>query len=253
MYNCAKIIDCPVENIFLPAFAVELVHTISLLHDDVIDSDLKRRGADTINSLFDNKTAVFLGNYLIQSLFYLLSKEHEYLKEILLRKLSEICRGELMQNSYFKTKKKINKKDIMGIAKKKTGALFSLSAVLPCLYRKINDESRKMFEECGYAFGISYQLLDDFKDLAKDFEKNRNLRSNLNYPIQLVKEQDLEFIGDGENKFKKKILKKTFFKINSISLNIKKKIDEKLHSKEVEDFYRYTEREIDAISHEILK
>ncbi len=254
IYNSAKIINCPIKEIFLSAFAVELIHTISLLHDDVIDDDFKRRGADTINSIFDNKTAIFLGNYLIQNLFYLLAKHQETLKkEILLNKLNEICRGELMQNSYFKTKKKINKQDILGIAKKKTGALFSLSAILPCLSRKMDSELIKMFEECGYAFGVSYQLLDDFKDILKDFKKNQNIGSNLNYPIQLIEGKGAKITKSSSKELKKKILEEILLKIKTIALNLKKKIHTSSYSQEIKKFHQYFEQEMDALGQRILK
>ncbi len=244
LFNCAKIINCPIPNILIPAFTIELIHTVSLLHDDVIDADLQRRGAKTINEIFDNKTAIFLGSYLIQSLFNKLSSYDKNLKSILLTKIKEVCQGELIQNNYFTIKKKIKKDDILTIAKKKTGALFSLASLLPCLINNKSKKEKSFFEECGYQFGVSYQLLDDVKDVLQDFKKNQNLQKNLNYPLHFFTKKKID---------SKKSFQKVKEKIDLLFQNILEKTKKNNYSKEALDFFYYTQKEINLLSLSIME
>ncbi len=240
IFNAAKIFDCKLEHIVFPAYAVELIHTVSLLHDDVIDVDHKRRGAKTINSIFDNQAAVFLGDYLIKNLFLDVHQTNIDLKIkiVLLKKLNEICEGELLQNSFSFTKKKVSKDNLIDIAKKKTGALFALSATLPLLIKEVESEVLSFFELCGYAFGISYQLIDDYKDRLEDYQSNKN--TGINYSLQT---------GD-INAYPKVFFEKTLEKIKEIFFKLKKKLDKNPNIKNVE-FYNFVYKEITTTFYKI--
>src|SRR5580692_5715629 len=98
VFLSAKITGIPVgESTYKAAAFVELLHTASLVHDDVVDESLERRGFFSINALWKNKIAVLVGDYLLSKGMLLATTEHDYKTlQILSRAVKQMSEGELL-------------------------------------------------------------------------------------------------------------------------------------------------------------
>lgn len=166
---CGKKID---ERILSLAAAVEMIHSATLLHDDVVDNSKMRRGNETANAIWDNKASILVGDYVFSIAFRLMvkSKNLEAL-ELLAKTSSIMADGEVMQleNSH---DLEISMKKYLDIIIGKTAILFSAAAGVPAL---IDSKDKKKFlalQDFGKNLGIAFQMADDILDYAA---KNQNL------------------------------------------------------------------------------
>ena len=156
------------ESTYRAAALVELLHTATLVHDDVVDESLERRGFFSINALWKNKIAVLVGDYLL-SKGLLLSTESGDFKHlhILSEAVKQMSEGELLQIE--KTRKLNLKEEIyFEIIRCKTASLLS-SACAVGAWSTSNDEiltqKMKLF---GEKAGIAFQIKDDLFDYGKE-------------------------------------------------------------------------------------
>lgn len=156
------------ESTYRAAALVELLHTATLVHDDVVDESLERRGFFSINALWKNKIAVLVGDYLL-SKGLLLSTESGDFKHlhILSEAVRQMSEGELLQIE--KTRKLNLKEEIyFEIIRCKTASLLS-SACAVGAWSTSNDENftqkMKLF---GEKAGIAFQIKDDLFDYGKE-------------------------------------------------------------------------------------
>ncbi len=150
----------------LPAAAsIEIIHTASLIHDDIIDRSALRRGKETIHNIYDNDTAKFVGNFLFTHTFSILN---EYKKPELLKEMSSaaeyLVRGEFDQ---LKKHKDLNQdqKYYFSMIGKKTSSLFRLSCLLGGILSGSSKEEIKKLGEFGRLLGIAFQINDDLLDI----------------------------------------------------------------------------------------
>ncbi len=153
------------------ALAVEMIHTATLLHDDVVDESDTRRGELTVNSKWNNLTSVLMGDYFFAKAFTLLVKTGSI--ELLGRvsKATErVSVGELRQieetHNY-----DLSEEQYMRIISDKTAALFSTSAVSPSLLGKAPREVVSRLENFGEYSGCAFQIADDLLDLVGDSKR----------------------------------------------------------------------------------
>lgn len=156
------------ESTYRAAALVELLHTATLVHDDVVDESFERRGFFSINALWKNKIAVLVGDYLL-SKGLLLSTEHGDFKhlQILSDAVKQMSEGELLQME--KARKLNLKEDIyFEIIRSKTASLLS-SACAVGAWSTSNDEvvTEKM-KQFGEKTGIAFQIKDDLFDYGTD-------------------------------------------------------------------------------------
>ncbi|MBU6339317.1 MAG: polyprenyl synthetase family protein [Rickettsiales bacterium] len=160
--------------------AIEMIHTATLLHDDVVDNSMIRRGKKTSNAIWDNKASILVGDYLFSVAFQLmvLSKDLRILD--LLSKTSAIMAdGEVMQleNS---SDLAISLEKYFEIIFGKTAVLFSAAAEVGALMNNRNEKEIIALREFGKNLGIIFQIVDDMldysakeevlgKDLGNDF------------------------------------------------------------------------------------
>lgn len=182
MHSTAKIIHLPVRHIVVSATCLEILHTASIIHDDVIDGDSVRRGEKTVNHLMGSRTAVMVGNYLLLQNFYRLF--HHYPLNIILRKnliegIEKLCSAEIQQGIQYSFRSPPTLKECIKIAEQKTGTLFGLSCKLPFLIGNFTPEDTVFAERCGLAYGTVYQITDDLKDILTDlkFETDQHMHS----------------------------------------------------------------------------
>lgn len=150
------------------AAAIEVIHAASLLHDDVIDGGLVRRGAPSFWQEKGIAGAVLLGDMLlIKGLALVGNVENGRLTNPLVRFAGEVCQAEAEQELVYRHQK-TTWKDCERIARLKTGALFAfagLAAAGP------DPEQQYALTEAGYELGTAYQLADDLLDAAGDASK----------------------------------------------------------------------------------
>lgn len=157
------------------AAAVELIHTATLLHDDVVDVSEVRRGKKTANAIWDNKASILVGDYLFSIAFQLMVRDKNLAILDLLSKASSIMAdGEVMQleNS---NNIEISQEKYLEIIFSKTAILFSAACECAPLLNERPYEEVKALREFGKNLGIIFQIIDDIldykadeKDLGKD-------------------------------------------------------------------------------------
>ena len=178
--QAAKLFDIPVERALQAASAIEIIHTYSLVHDDLpsMDNDDFRRGKPTIHIKWDEATAVLVGDALQAFAYQILSFEETHPKsEVrlnLIRTLSEASglRGMVLGQSKDLEAEKNNKslelKDIINLQKLKTGALFNWSLKSANILAEKNHAS---LEKYANSIGLAFQIKDDLLDHEGTMEK----------------------------------------------------------------------------------
>ena len=183
------------------AVALELLHTASLLHDDVVDESMMRRGQPSVNAQFNNKVAILSGDYLLAtSLAQAAMTSNLDIIAIISSLGKDLADGELLQLS------NVNNQDFseevyFEIIKKKTAVLFISCAKAGALSAGIPDEKAKNAALIGEYIGICFQIRDDIFDYFQNFETgkpsgNDMLDGKLTLPVLHV----LNTTGDAEAK-----------------------------------------------------
>jgi octaprenyl-diphosphate synthase len=152
------------EQTFVAATFIELLHTASLVHDDVVDDASERRGALSINALWNSKIAVLVGDYMLsRGMLISVEKKRFDMLEIVSEAVKLMSEGELLQLQKSR-KLNIREEDYFRIISRKTAAL--ISACTACGARSVLDssESVKMMRDFGTDIGIAFQIKDDILD-----------------------------------------------------------------------------------------
>lgn len=152
------------ESTYFAAISLELLHTASLVHDDVVDESDKRRGQASVNALYDNKVSVLVGDFLLAtsltnaaltdniSLVKLVSCLGQKLSEGEIIQLSNTNASDFSEDVYF------------DVIKKKTAALFSTAAEAGVRSVESCDEIAEKAYQFGELIGIAFQIKDDIFD-----------------------------------------------------------------------------------------
>jgi len=162
------------------AAVVELLHSATLVHDDVLDEALLRRRVDTLNSRWGNETSILFGDYLFAKAFILCSRlnNHEA-NRILGRTAQDMCEGELSQigTKYDVT---IDEARYLKIIELKTARLFSTACRLGSVGWEADRAQVEALAAYGLNFGIAFQIVDDVLDLAgEEAEVGKSLGTDL--------------------------------------------------------------------------
>ncbi len=156
------------ERTYRGASVIELIHTASLVHDDVVDDSNKRRGFFSINALWKNKIAVLVGDYLL-SKGMLLSVEHGDfdLLRIISIAIREISEGELLQIEKAR-RLDIDESVYYEIIRQKTATLIAACCSLGVCSVKPESEDVETFREFGELCGMAFQIKDDLFDYGEE-------------------------------------------------------------------------------------
>jgi octaprenyl-diphosphate synthase len=152
------------EATFIAATFIELLHTASLVHDDVVDDANERRGALSINALWNSKIAVLVGDYLLsKGMLISVEKNRFDMLEIVSDAVKSMSEGELLQLQKAR-KLSLKEEDYFKIIRSKTAAL--LSACTACGARSVSEDSDviQMMKDFGENIGIAFQIRDDLLD-----------------------------------------------------------------------------------------
>ncbi|MDD4568653.1 MAG: polyprenyl synthetase family protein [Tepidanaerobacteraceae bacterium] len=158
------------EKIKPLAVSVELIHTATLIHDDIIDDSPIRRGIPSIQSQLGKDVAVFTGDYIFCKVFDILtSSDYFNMLQSVSKVMYQICEGELQQREdQFNTD--LTLKNYLYRIRKKTALLFALSSQMGARASKASDEVVKALYGYGINIGIAFQIIDDLLDV-KSCEK----------------------------------------------------------------------------------
>lgn len=164
VFLCAKLAGEIRPDTYRAASLIELLHTATLVHDDVVDDSAQRRGFFSINALWKNKIAVLVGDYLL-SKGLLLSIENGDIRilQITSRAVREMSEGELLQIE--KARKLDISEDIyFEIIRAKTASLLAAACAAGAWSATENEETTELFRQFGEAVGIAFQIKDDLFD-----------------------------------------------------------------------------------------
>ena len=146
------------------AVGLELLHTASLVHDDVVDESSERRGQASVNATYDNKVAVLVGDYILSTALLHVSKTgHQRIVEYLAELGRTLAAGEILQLTNIQNQE-IAEEVYYQIIKNKTAALFEACASIGALSAGASDEDVKLAAQFGQDLGIMFQIRDDIFD-----------------------------------------------------------------------------------------
>jgi octaprenyl-diphosphate synthase len=152
------------EQTFIAATFIELLHTASIVHDDVVDDASERRGALSVNALWNSKIAVLVGDYMLsKGMLISVEKKRFDMLGIVSEAVKSMSEGELLQLQKAR-KLNIKEEDYFRIIKSKTAAL--IAACTACGARSVTDNSTTIsaMKEFGENIGVAFQIKDDILD-----------------------------------------------------------------------------------------
>jgi len=153
------------------SLSIELIHTATLLHDDVVDESELRRGQNTVNKQWTNLISVLMGDYLFAKAFRIMVESHSIeLMQAISRATERVSVGELRQieetGNY-----DLSEEEYVTIIADKTASLFSVSCETAPILGKRDNPTRERFAEFGEKVGIAFQIADDLLDFVGDMEQ----------------------------------------------------------------------------------
>ena len=212
---CAKLgnFELNKKDIIRMASIVEIIHTASLIHDDIIDNAETRRGSVTMNKLHGDEFALRVGDYLFAVVLREVARfDDERVHYYLADTLKELCIGELIQEDGLYN---INTRrlDYLKKIKRKTAILIAFACVAGSIVSKASDENIKSAFSYGYYLGMSYQIIDDYLDFAGGAENLGKevgqdlMNGNITLPALLAREEKPELFNNftNETSFEEKI------------------------------------------------
>jgi octaprenyl-diphosphate synthase len=168
VFLCSKLFNNVNESTYTAASLIELLHTATLVHDDIIDESNFRRGFFSINSLWKNKISVLVGDFLLsRGLLLAVEKEEFKLLKIVSKAVKEMSEGELLQIE--KTRKlDITEEIYYEIIKKKTATLISACCESGAQASNASPEDVEKMSDFGEKAGIAFQIKDDLFDYTQN-------------------------------------------------------------------------------------
>lgn len=160
----SKLCGTPTDHTYTAAAVVELLHSATLIHDDVIDDSDLRRGFPSIKAKWKNKIAILMGDYLLsKSLIGASDTENIDVIRILSNSAKRLTKGELQQLSKSK-KLDMSEEEYIDMISNKTAALLSACAALGGATTNASKEQMDALADFGENLGIAFQIKDDLLD-----------------------------------------------------------------------------------------
>ncbi len=190
------------------ATAIEFIHTATLLHDDVVDTSLMRRGKKTANEIWGNKESILVGDFLLGRAFYLMGKADSLeIYKILSRSSMIISEGEVMQLA-IEANIAAGYENYLTVINAKTGELFAAACEVAAVISNKDKKTQEALRNYGMNLGIAFQIVDDVldywsgeevlgKDIGNDFKE-----SKITLPLLML----YNSVGDQEKEYIENIL-----------------------------------------------
>jgi len=187
----------------------EMIHTASLVHDDVVDEADLRRNVPTVNNLFDNRIAVLAGDFLFaQSSWYLANLDNLQVVKLLSEVIRDFAEGEILQS--------INRFDVdisleayLEKSYYKTASLIANSAKAAGVLSDVSDETAEQLYGYGRDLGLAFQIVDDILDFTSPTEVlgkpagSDLISGNITAPVLFAMEENPDLITLIDREFKK--------------------------------------------------
>ncbi len=156
------------KDVILVASALEMIHTASLIHDDIIDGSLHRRNKPSLYQSLGVKPAVIFADFLFaEGLTMLESVKPSNVTSLVIRAVKTMCEGQWMELTSV-IRNNLIEQDYLKIAEKKTASLFACCCEIGGLLRRAGEQELASLYDFGRNFGVVYQLLDDAADLLPE-------------------------------------------------------------------------------------
>lgn len=220
----AKILNSYTRENIIISSAIELIHTATLLHDDVVDMSEKRRNKLTVNTVWGNKEAILVGDFLYTKSFKMLvCLNNITILNLMSNTTNIMSEGEIKQLIHRKNFN-IKEAEYIDIIRCKTAELFAASSLSSAILAQKDKKYLNAAYIFGIHFGIAYQLIDDMLDYFADDEKfGKNIYDDIcvgTFTLPLI-----NLITN--NKYKRKMIlniilkneKKDFIKIKDLIIN----------------------------------
>jgi geranylgeranyl pyrophosphate synthase len=202
-----KMLGADYQRLITLAAAIELLHTATLVHDDLIDGSLLRRGMPTLNSQWTPGATVLTGDFLFASAAKLASDTNSIPAMSLFAKtLTEIVNGEITQ--LFTSRCQVDREDYYRRIYLKTASLFETSAATAAIISEVEPEKVEVLRKFGYEIGMAFQIVDDILDFTGEQETlgkpvGSDLRQGLvtlptiHYIEQHPEDLDAQYLNEG--------------------------------------------------------
>ena len=213
----SKSSDIKPKNRIALASIIELLHTATLVHDDVVDESERRRGTKSVNQVWTNSYSVLMGDFIYSKAFILMVKLGiPSILDELAKATNDIARGEIIQLELFEKKQLLKLDDLLKVSYLKTGRLFEASAKTGAMLACKSKEEIKIFGLIGKALGTAFQIKDDILDYEaygtnigkpafKDFKEGK-ITFPLYFALQNANKKNKRFLLNnlGQSKLLKK-------------------------------------------------
>lgn len=167
------------KRTYLAAMLVEMIHTASLIHDDVLDSADERRGKPSVNAKWQSNMAIILGDYILARTMSLGMASAQYdLISYIGTAMATLCEGEVLQSQHAKSMD-TKREDYFAIIYQKTASLLGVSAALGALSVGANRGDVERMRKFGEAIGIAFQIQDDILDYQRDNNTGKPANNDL--------------------------------------------------------------------------
>jgi len=171
------------DDLILAALSLEMTHTFTLIHDDIMDGDAARRGVPTVHTLWDEPTAILAGDVLYAKAFEFicLAEGADAAKiravKMLARTCAEICEGQSMDME-FERREDVSELEYLEMVSKKTGALYGAATAIGGLLAGATPVQTDALYQFGINSGIAFQIQDDLIDLLANTETSGKDRAS---------------------------------------------------------------------------
>jgi octaprenyl-diphosphate synthase len=216
VFMSAKLCGTIQESTYRAASLVELLHTATLVHDDVVDDSLERRGFFSVYALWKNKVSVLVGDYLLaKGLLLSLDNDDFRILQILSDAVRKMSEGELMQMEKSRSLN-LDEQVYFEIIRNKTASLLASACAAGAWSASGDEETATQMKAFGEKVGIAFQIKDDLFDYASDNVgkptgndiKEKKLTLPLIYTLNNVDKKtrrELIYIIKNQNKVKAKV------------------------------------------------
>lgn len=161
---CAKATGYKGNQHHLMAVVIELIHTATLLHDDIVDESTTRRGKETANKVWGNSTSVLVGDFLYSRAFEIMVEPNSMpIMRLLAKTTNSIAEGEILQLLNCQNAQ-LNKAEYYQIIEQKTACLFQAAAQIGGILSAVDKAQESALKDFGLHLGNAFQIIDDLLD-----------------------------------------------------------------------------------------
>ncbi|MBC8493692.1 MAG: polyprenyl synthetase family protein [Candidatus Thioglobus sp.] len=167
---CARATNYQGEHHQLMAVVIELIHTATLLHDDIVDESTTRRGKDTANEVWGNAASVLVGDFLYSRSFEMMVEPGSMkIMQILSKATNEIAQGEVLQLLNCQNSD-LTEAEYYQVIERKTAVLFQAATQIGGILSEVDEQQELALKNYGLHLGNAFQIIDDVLDYESDSE-----------------------------------------------------------------------------------